>query len=184
MSGLVILPSVGSILTETWLYGDIFCTISNYIESFVAAASIGFLCALNISKLRTLLFPFLARTRTCRSGYALASGIWLLALLPIFPDLFYRRSVHYSPFVYRCDSDSLPHVDTWLNPIKSATLIFLPLCLISVSTVWLLYFVHQVRGLQRQSVTTLILISLAFVLSFLPLGSLLVLGDNIQIGQV
>lgn len=177
----VILPTSGAAMYKRWLYGDILCIATNYIESFLATASILLLCALNISKLTSLLFPFRARTRTKRTGYRIAGFIWILSFLPIIPDFVFHRKVAFNINVFRCDAADLKHVDKWLDPIKSTILVFVPLGIISISTIWLIFFVRKVRGLQKQSVVTSILISLVFMASFVPFGIILVLGDNFDI---
>ena len=165
-------------MSKRWLYGDLLCTVTNYIESFLSTASILLLCALNVSKLTSLLFPFRARTRTKRTGYRIVGGIWALSLLPIIPDFIFSREITFKLTVFRCDAIDLKHVDKWLDPIKSTLLVFVPLGIISITTIWLIFFVHKVRGLQKQSVITSILISLVFMASFVPFGIILVLGDN------
>ena len=173
-----ILPSVGSAVAERWVYGDFFCSATNYIESLLAAASIGLTCALSVAKLTSLLFPFKARTRTKRTGYMMAGVIWVLAALPILPDIFFPRQINFDKIIFRCDTSELKELDVWLAPLKSIFLCFIPFGIVTLSTLWLVYFVHKVRGLQKQSVLTNILISTVFLTSFLPVGVLMVLGDS------
>ena len=101
----------------------------------------------------------------------------------MFPEWFFifPREISFKSEVYRCDAAEMKNVDKWLDPIKSTLLVFVPLGVISISALWLIFFVHKVRGLQKQSVITSILISLVFMTSFVPFGIILVLGDNFDV---
>ena len=178
MSLTAILPSVGSTVARRWIYGDLLCSVSNYLESVLAAASIGLTCALSVTKLTSLLFPFKARTRTKRTGYLIAGGIWSLAVLPITPDIFLPRETSFNEMIFRCDTSEVKEVDMWLGPLKSTILCFIPFVIVTVCTIWLIFFVHKVRGIQKQSVVTAILISAVFLVSFLPVGILMLLGNR------
>ena len=104
-------------------------------------------------------------------------------VLVVLPSLALHRSASFKHLPYRCDSVSIPAVDSWLDPIYASTLIFLPMVIVTVTTLWLLRLLYKSRGLQKQSVLTLLLISTLFFLSFVPHGIFFVLSLVFDVSQ-
>ena len=47
-----------------WMFGDVMCSVFNYMHLYFGMAEMFLICALNISKLSSLLFPLQARARS------------------------------------------------------------------------------------------------------------------------
>ena len=114
---------------------------------------------------------------------------------------------------YRCDGVTIAWLDKYLDPAYAAILIFLPMTIIGITTVWLMFYVHHVRlaapsqsyyhtlhaapsqsyyhnlqsigfsillpslrGLQKEAIVTLVLVSAVFFLSFVPHGMFFILS--------
>ena len=91
-----VIPSIGTSMAGRWVFGEVLCVATQYLESVSTAASIGLLCSINVAKLTSLLCPLRALTRTRKCGYFVASTIWMLSLLTVIPYIIARVEVSYT----------------------------------------------------------------------------------------
>ena len=165
-----------SIIANGWVFGDMLCSLRPVVMPILRATSIFFITALNVAKLTTLLDPFGARLRTNRSGYRIAGALWSIMaivvaltelLIFLISGMLWLGKYDAELFVCKLSTDSW----SWyffVAYLLTIACVVVPLIIVIVTTVWLMRFVQE-RGIQRQTVVTLVTISAVFVLSYTPL---------------
>ena len=163
-----------SVIFGRWIYGSILCQIrpTLIVPTFTGAAIL-FVAAMNVSKLTSLLDPFGARIRTNRTGYFTSILVWSVApILNVLVNIisfvqtgsYGNYSGTYNSEIFTCFND----FDNNIYNTKMVVFVFIPITTIIVTTIWLLRFLDRERGLNRQTVTTLIAISTIFFISIIP----------------
>ena len=169
---MYIISTMVSIIYDEWVFGEILCFVTNYMHFFFGITEIYLICAFNISKLHCLLFPLQARSRSVQSGRIIVIAMW--CVMPVFhliPTLLLDRIVSFRHTFYSCIGYFVlddPN-KSYLFPFFAAiAFVVLPFIIVLISIIWLLHKVRGVIGLQKQSIVTLLLISLCYFCSFLP----------------
>ena len=138
-------------------------SVSAYLNTFLneiialsshifAAAGISLTSFLNCSKLFSLLFPLRARTWRYKNGYKIVAIIWFIVT--------FTSSGNWIASQYS--------VTTFLA--ISAAVVFLLLMVVFASTFGLLFKVHKARGLRKQGVFSIILVSVVFFVCYTPMS--------------
>ena len=169
-----VLPRMVSVIAEKWEYG---CTVTSLATIIFPGVSIQLIAALNVSKLTCLLFPLRARTRTYTQGRIIALSLWagillLVGVLEIVPFITLGEPLYgfYFDYHYMCDLDPQPEIRAlFYSVIVVCT--FIPMIVMILTTIWLIVYVQRVRGLSKESVVTLIAISVVFFVSYIPISS-------------
>lgn len=96
--------------------------------------------------------------------------IWGIVSISLIPLMIWVATslVGFSRSSYRCDGSYTASRTSWWIPLYSALFGILPIVVVVGSTVWLLYFVKKVRGLQRQSIVTNIVVSVVYIVAIFP----------------
>ena len=186
--GLLTALTVAYMITERNVYGKELCYI--FTRSFYFFLSVGstFISALNLNKLHCLLFPLRVSSRNTRQGHLLCASVWLSIALVWIPLLTIRlvgEKIVFQPADsgYQCNSEASagsPIVKI-LTVVVGVLFVFLPVLTILITAIWLGALVKRVTGgIQRQSVLTLIFISLVFFISYIPLFCLGYVKRNIS----
>ena len=168
-----------SVIENKWILGDILCSITNYMHLFFGISEIYLICVFNVSKLHCLLFPLQARHRSRTTGHLLALGVW--CVMPIFylipAQLLTGRKESFRLTFFRCEGYfTIPGKFTKIFPFLSVVFfILLPMLVVLIAIIWLLQYVRKVQSLQRQSIVTLLLISLCYFCSYLPYGGFFII---------
>ena len=181
---LVVVPGVTSIISDKWIFGDVCCRIQSYLLPIFFSTSMYLLCGLNINKLMCLMNPLECRNRSSRTGCFIGTLFWLnvilsLVLVHLITFSLKTWDYQYSPAVFHCTGTYLDAGNFY--EIMTSVAVLVPCLVILITTICLLCFVHKVKGLQRQSVQTLVLVSGVFCLSFIPFGvttALVAVGDS------
>ena len=118
------------------------------------AAGISLTSFLNCSKLLSLLFPLRARTWRYRDGYKIVVKIWIIITLTSSANWIANASQHSFTTFFAI----------------SAAVFLLLLIVVIASTVGLLFKVHEARGLRRQGVFSIILVSVVFFVCYTPMS--------------
>lgn len=167
-----------TIVNDTWIFGDVMCNVINYMHLFFAISEIYLICALNVSKLHVLLFPLQARVRSAKSGYILAIIMWSVQpVLHLIPTVIMKRIQSFRLTFYTCEgyfvgSSKLTQV---FPAIAAMLFAMLPMLVVIIAVIWILHYVRRVQGLQKQSIFTLLFISLCYICSYLPYGAYYIL---------
>ena len=173
--GLYLMTTTVLIITQSNVFGDTACYIISTISNFFMGASFVFVSALNANKLSTLIFPLKSNMRRYRRGRRISYTIWFLMtvfIVVILIPVLLPGNLHvlYSSASLRCLSQFYSESGPvrLLAPLVAMVFTLVPLLVIVVTTVWLIYYVAKVRGISRQTLLTLLCVSLTSLFSFLP----------------
>ena len=136
-----------SAYAETWE-----SKVTLFISLIFMAAGTSLVSFLNCCKLFSLLFPLRARTWRYRDGYKIAVLVWIILTLTGFGTWI----------------GSL-HLDYTVLTTMTAAGTLLLLSVVLISTFGLLIKVHKARGLKKQGVFSIILVSVVLFVSYTPL---------------
>ena len=75
----VVLPGAISLITNSWILGDITCHVSVYMSHLCTGVGVSLIAALTTSKLILLKFPL--RSCSTRFTQGICAGLWLLFLI-------------------------------------------------------------------------------------------------------
>ena len=120
---------------------------------------------LNCCKLFSLLFPLRARTWRYRDGYKIAAVVWTILTLTTFISWMASQGFGYAVVM-----------------AISATGISLLLLVVLTSTIGLLLKVHKARGLKKEGVFSIVLVSAVFFVCFTPMFISNVLDSINEVG--
>lgn len=162
-----------SIVNDGWVFGNVLCDITNYMHLFFGIAEIYLICALNVSKLHVLLFPMQARVRSAKSGQLIAIAMW--SIMPVFhmiPAIILGRVQTFRLSFYRCEGyfTGVSKIEKFFPMYAALCFVIMPMLVVVIAIIWLFYYVRKVQGLQKQTIVTLLLISLCYFCSYLPYG--------------
>lgn len=168
----LILPTVISTCANKWVLGLLMCKVSGFLQFVFGCVNILSICALNISKLSSLKHPIRSRIRSSKTAYMITGVIWMIALVQ--PMLAARNGFVYYPAAFRCLTERNNESFTMMiveSVILNIAFIFLPMLVIVVTGFYLLYLVRvkAASQIRFQGVAVILIVSLAFVLSWLPL---------------
>ena len=157
------------------------CLIEKCLAYSCGVLDIWMMCALNISKLSTLLNPLGALLRTTQLGLGIVIIPWVGVMLlnVVYISLVAQLTdgaisnlypyYHYTE-THQCKLyKSTPSLDAFLSILKVG-IPAVAMVIIVTTTAWLLCHLHKVRGLQKQSLRTVLIVSTVFVLSYTPYG--------------
>ena len=182
----IIFPSISSTIAEEWLYGHYLCVFAAYAQFGFAFMNVVLISALNISKLTCLLSPLRSRNRAKRHGYVIAIALWIFSFCYIIAmavvDEGYK-TVTFDTKMYALFRCVINFKLTLSTRIYTVATLFTNMSIIIGTTAWMLYFVQKVRGLQKEAVISLVLISVVFILSYIPYGISTVI-QNAHIGNM
>ena len=133
--------------------------VTKWISRIISVPSMVFMSAgtllisfLNCCKLFSLLFPLRARTWKYRDGYKIAGLVWMILTLTGTGNWIISEQLEYSVQL----------------AITTAGISIL-LLVVLASTLGLLIKVHKARGLRKNAVFSIILVSVVFCVSYTPL---------------
>ena len=182
MALFMVLPRMVSVIAARWEYA---CDVTAYAIFLFPGVSILSVTALNISKLTCLLFPLRARLRTHTQGRIIGASLWacIVLVFALVQGILSITESHnlgtsYDETLYMCN----PYTSD-VEPLYFIMIGFFtipPILVILVTTIWLMVYVQKVRGLSKESVVTLIAISLVFIVAFIPIGAKLIVGSIIS----
>ena len=171
-------PILLAVILKQWIFGDFHCQATEFLAQFFCFADFNMICAFAISKLLCLLYPL--KSWTPNQARLVALILWTVAAIPsIEHAVFLKTGLQtYSNFtygdVYHCTlvtddgSDKVAMVDK----VQSVIMMVLPSGLMAGSAAWMLAIVKRVRGLNRQAVFTIVLITAVYFVTCLPIGFL------------
>ena len=161
------------ILTQHFIVDEKYCPLFFGLYTYVGAVDVLLVCALSISKLTSLLSPFVARLRSYKNGHRIAVVIWLAATPVVLfikihgmtseENLFYFRQE-----TYRCAPNFTDPINSTAIRILITVDIILPVLIVTICTAALLRFVNRTRDLALQSVVTVLSISGIYLISYIP----------------
>ena len=162
-----------AIISQHLIVNEEYCPLFFGLFNYVAGVGVLLVCALNVSKLTSILFPFLARLRSYKSGHRIAAVIWLSATpLILFIKIHGMTSegniFYFRQETYRCAPNFTNPTNKTAIPILITINVIIPVLIVMVCTVALLRFVSRSRGLALQSVVTVLSMSGIYLVSYIP----------------
>ncbi|XP_063677202.1 tachykinin-like peptides receptor 86C [Bolinopsis microptera] len=171
-------PILLAVLLRKWVFGDFHCKLTELIAQFFCFADFNMICAFAISKLLYLVYPLKAWSQ--KQARIAALILWTLATVPsVEHAIFINTGLQtYSNFtygdVYHCTlvTDDGSDRVAWVDKVQSFILMVIPSFLTGGAAVWMLMIVRKVQGLNRQAVSTVVLVTLVYFITCLPIGLL------------
>ena len=100
----IILPGAISLLTNSWILGNVLCYVKVYVCNIAFPAGMSLIAILTSSKFLILKYPLRAASWSTKRAHQVCSFIWAFSL--IFPILFFvvdKDDVHFDYRGYNCD---------------------------------------------------------------------------------
>ena len=175
-----IFPTFITVLTDRWLFGELFCDVQCFTRAIFTIASMGLVCALNCSKLATILFPLRVRHWKRRLGHFLSTVMWGVALVSMTMYRFTGQRKYV--FLYQLMSCwyITSYTTDWSPQVKISVIIYSGVSILGnivvlFTTVWLLVTTIQLMrrqthlsGTKLSGVLTVILIATVYCLTYMP----------------
>ena len=175
---VIIMPTIFTTTTmsDTWTLGNFTCEAIGVLQFVFAVGNIVMICALNVCKLTSLVYPFRSILHTVKSGYILVSFLWFLSLLYPLQIIAFDREIVYDKVLYRCATgDRIGTVWEILIVVNSGLLMLIPLLVIMVSSIWLLVIISRDsfsnRRKRARGVLVVLTVSAVFFISWFPMLS-------------
>ena len=152
------------------------CVTFSFLSALFMGAGSNFLAGLNINKVSVLIFPLRASVRRFKRGYIISGVVWALTTTLTVASFTYlnlsagKFPVEYNEYTFRCDTINLDK-DIFMSLAAMFTQIcftFIPLVCVMVTTIWMGCFVRKVFGIQRQTIFTLLVVSVTLIFSLTP----------------
>ena len=143
--------------------------VTLFLSLIFMGAGASLVSFLNCCKLFGLMFPLRARTWRYRDGYKIVAMVWISLTLTALGTLIASLYLDYTVLTTMTVTGTL-----------------LLLLVVLISTFGLLLKVHKARGLRKQGVFSIILVSAVFFVSYTPLcvSQLLDSIDGVDIGDL
>lgn len=176
----VVLPGAVSLITNSWILGDVMCHISVYLSHLCMGVGVSLIAALTTSKLLLLKFPL--RSSWTRLTHVTCRGIWLVCLVnPVLMVVSVVRrwekdNVFFDFRIYNCRHWSGAYFWQTISPVITFTiLVVLNLCIIGTTIPTLIYLIEAVESARRvrasvpwQGALTVSFTALVYCISTLP----------------
>ena len=126
---LRVLPRIISFFANSWVMGDIMCSLTASANPVFFYAGTSFVAVLTTSKLLILKYPIEAGTWSRRRAHLICSFFWVLALLyPFYVYTFSSHVVHFDFRIYSCryvteEWDTAPLVTSYVLMVVPAVII-------------------------------------------------------------
>ena len=173
--GISMVFYIVNIATGENFFGKVPCYVITMCSFSFLASSGSFLATLNSNKLISLLFPLQSTTRSYKRGYIISIVIWvsvsichlIYLLVTLIPMDF---KIEYNHFTYKCAISKEPKNSyrVIFGAVLNIVFTLTPTLTIVVTTLWMIKYVMKVRGILKQGVVTLLVVSMVFCLSILP----------------
>ncbi|XP_042621295.1 neuropeptide FF receptor 1 like 1 [Cyprinus carpio] len=181
-------------LISGWPFSQITCTISNLIQGMSVSASVFTLVAIAVDRFMGIVYPFHHRLRPVTAFFAIIF-IWLLAFAIIFPSAATLTVIHLDDMYMVQDNQMYPLFvcfEDWARADMRRVytlVIFVQVYLAPLGLICIMYGCiaaklsnnlreNRVRSGRRMKVIKmLIMVAILFMVSWLPLWTLMLLTD-------
>ena len=169
------LPIVVSVFYNSGGSSKILNQVRFFISYYVNSLSASLIAAISLGKLCLLRYPLRARSWQTRQAHKICAGIWMASLSnPALHLVIDKEDVIFDHRIYACAYMYVSNAWKILLPIVAFIVLFVPNCIIIVSTVLLLKEARKsVRGtnesLRWLGIMTVVLTAAVFSVSFLPI---------------
>ena len=173
VSATDILPRMVSVISDKWVLGN-FCYLLSYAQFYSNLTSVFLICAMTTSKLLLLKYPLQFGTTSLKKAHLICVTCWLAAfILPVTSYLLDKDDVSFSFRGYICVYGFSSEIWHYLTPFVAVLFVFIPTCLVVLTTVCLLIEARKVvsrrkESLKWQGIVTTVLTATVYCLSLLP----------------
>ena len=162
------------------VFGHRICGIIRIVALFFLYASSCFLASLNLNKLNVLLFPLRSNIRRFKRGYIISCAVWAsstASIVVIVLNMLFSRdelSIEFIPAygfneeTFLCYFYLVHKYQRLISIFITICFTFIPMVCVVITTIWMLFFVKKVSGIQRQTIFTLLVVSVTFFVSLAP----------------
>ena len=180
------------------VFGHRICGIIRIVALFFLYASSCFLASLNLNKLNVLLFPLRSNIRRFKKGYIISCAVWAsstASIVVIVLDMLFSHDDSFIPAygfneeTFLCYFYLVHKYQRLISIFITICFTFIPMVCVVITTIWMLFFVKKVSGIQRQTIFTLLVVSVTFFVSLAPtvvLSSItsrtLISRDEVELG--
>ena len=171
-----IIPSVVSLLSNGWAFGNFLCFFTLYTKYYFNLTSALLICTMTTSKLLLLKYPLRFGTLQTNRAHVFCAVSWLVGLaLPVMFWLVDQDDVYFSYRSYHCDYGFSAGIWQYLGPLYGILFGFVPTSIVVITTVYILIIARQaaVRGKEKlkwQGIMTIVLTASVYCISILPYG--------------
>ena len=171
------LPHAISLITNSWVLGDVMCSVRTYVSFAIYAAGLYLIAVLTTSKFLLLRYPFRSASFSTKKAQQICSLIWVLSLInPAVKMVVESDDVHFDYRIYTCDYGYNATAWKTISPIKTFIYGIVPYTIIVATTVpTLKYLVGAWKSAGRvggivpwQGAMTVALTAVVFTVSTLP----------------
>ena len=155
-------------------FGSHLCVGFSLLAAMYLGASSNLLAGLNMNKVSVLLFPLRSTMRSFKRGYVYSGVIWVFTTLLLTACFMYTMfspddySVELNEYDLRCTVKNPDISMRFLLTSVQICFMIMPVVIVAVTTIWMGCFVRRVRGIQRQTIRTLLVVSITFSISLAP----------------
>ena len=177
--GIFIILTLGYIIGEDNIYGDIVCYIITALSFYIMAVESIFLSLLNLSKLYCMICPLRSAVSSSRrKGHLICCIVWVVVAVQLSTSLYLARGspIVYLPAALRCMTMKSSSATKIFALVSTVVVTVIPFLVISVSAISLLYLVKRTNGsFHKRNLIALISISTVYFLSFMPTSLVMIL---------
>ena len=172
-----VLPTLISVLANSWILGDNFCFIRSYIAHYIYPTGIYMITLLTTSKFLLLTYPLRAPNFTKKKGHQLCFLTWTFCLIvPALMIAFEADDVKFDFRSYNCGYQFNSEIWEKLLPILAVIFSFGPNVLIIATTIPTLKYLAAARKSARRvqgsipwkGALTVALTAFVYIISNLP----------------
>ena len=188
LSILSILPTIGSLIANEWVFGSTLCIARVFVSYFGYTANLQLICSMTVCKVILLKFPIKSRKWSRKHAQVICAALWTFAFLCSVTSVTAgRNGILFDYRIYSCDFRySLEQFHLKLMTLIAHILfIFLPNLTIFISTTVLLRYLRNARKLAArcgatvptQGLVAVILTASIYSISTLPYTVFHLLND-------
>ena len=171
------LPTLTSLITNTWVFGETLGYLHLYFNVYSVQASTIFMCVLTTGKLLLLKFPVKTRGWGGRGAHCICILVWVTA--HVYPAIRFFLDQHglvFSYVSYNLDfgtsANSPQHVKTLIR-VVSMVIFYLPVLIVLVTTLPTLHYLIKARRISEnagktarwQGIVTVVVTSAVFCIT-------------------
>ena len=167
---IFIFPTFLTVATDHWVFGREFCYFQVYTRNPFIYCSMLLVCALNCSKLASVLLPFRSTNWSVKHGHVTAGAMWLLSAASL---LLLLTSSYTVIFFYPLMSCGVILANYAINIIVESTILVVCMAIVVGTTVGLIVIAIRLnfqrgRAANLQGIITVIIVATVYCASFLP----------------
>ena len=174
-----VLPGLISLIANSWILGESFCTAAAYVVHYVNTASILTILLLTASKFILLKYPLRSGNFSKNTGHLVSSLTWIFCFtIPVLMYTLQRGGdkVSFDTRIYNCNYIFKSNIWATILPITSTLFLLLPNVTIILLSIPLLRYIVEARNSARrvrgnipwQGALTVGLTALVYTISNLP----------------